>query len=1044
MTNKDIQKLMQKALLADDYACCESILSQNNIDLLKWRDEYNATALHVALEQKAMLCVDAWSKLDWDWQAVDFRGRTILAEAIRSEHPLWEEMFSKTTIAEGSVEEKEIDEVLIKQDSQEIAIKMVKRGWGLSRWSNTSTGENIYHIAAKRNWSGLLTEILNSGESEVLTANRLRQRNKWGGLPIMSGVREGSIESVRVIVNAMDSLKMAEYMAEIDTSGFDILSAALWHGHLDLAKELERTVPMLSMGRVLGLGYGGKDFGYDWTPWATALVQKNEEIRNWAIQHSYDSWPKAKRVMPWQKLIAINITDIDKLEEIKIQQPKDWGAEWKDVTFRVNGQLNSSATSVAFLNNSLENCKWWVAEAKSPLISECFRSACNSKIDRDAKIDYLINKADRVWKSSQSIHNGTSGIGTIAEVADRASPNILDKMSKAFLWNDDDWVHGWVITAQSVKEKNWSWFNENMPKSAKALLKSYKFNGILLDWIKIFNGLTVKKAAVLKRIGLWKKLTDYLYDYKKFSAKHSKVGMVWAKHAKSHPLATADWWSEISKKALKAKEKDRLAFNEMALACFDEVTKSTKTQWNVAVQMGKTINFGNADRPHEYKSPIASWLRWIALGNIDQLKNAKKLGWFDESHEINNTADSDSVWFPDAIKNEWVVAQAWMAWSMRRPSVKLDTGADPREVADWMCENGMPFNWKYIKAIVHRKDYRSIFSDKDEVPISHQLGWTTGQWRWIFANQKLALEDAPKRPLEWLWLSEDKGFLGDSAIHKKIIKETGVNIWEKDKRGRSLGAIWLSNGETRMQARITKLIKNESPEIIEKLWSENPSEGHPWYLLFKRIMSKRALATDWSLLIEKMRGPKKWLNFGHVKAIYLHYIEDLCGSYEGRRSSADPGPMRLWSKWKAFIVNERVSLSIVSNGVKEKINVPIWFSFIGYSKSLRKKMWSIEYAWPKAEIDATNLIKLAVSDVKEAFKGKSGWGNPKITDYSASELLAGSEMWDDLWKMGFPMINNEEVYNKLAIVPEWSDWWDKKRLSIKYASGQITKKAGAL
>lgn len=1053
--NHKLLKKWRMAISEDNFLECEKLIGEMGAtDIVDWRDEFGATALQNAFDQKADKCIKAWFPLKWDWQSVDFRQRTALASAVRAENPLWEELYSKTNPDTSDILVKNaLSEVFLLQDDQKIAVKAIEFGWDPSKWLDDYTKENALHIAAKKNWG----EFIKTVSKDDWVKPAIVGKNMWGGNPLMSAARLGSLLAVQSLIEAMVSNGKAADMISLDKAGFDPLSSSLWNGHLDVAKALvgvgvdlssplggERSKPSVGFASL-----GAYDFDLSdkssWTAWNVALTQENEEIRDWAL--SSKKWPKAEGIMTWQKVIAMRINSVEKLQSLHSDKfhRKGWNKSWQENHFKKRTRVPSSGINVALLHNSLDVVKWWDSVG-SPLVGSPFQAVANSKIEQFNKISYLAKTHKRTWISSKKIKadepnfDMSKAPGTIEKIAAKVSIESLTEISTNIQWNDEDWAYGWMSAMKNGTEKHWKWFAANMPESAKAVTSDLAKKSGFISF-NLFSSLTVKKVAVLKEMDCWRDVLTLIYGVRKNKHEFAEVSKMWAKHADAHPKAAIEWWKELKTLIVETKKeaRDVTQFEDLSLECLNAVLKNPNANWSLAEHISASVNYDHDTGNTKNKKLVAPWCTWITYGKLKHLEKAKGLGWFDKGHAINNVKKSEHSWCPGGFGKDmvsWVAAQAWKAWSnpkvkdvVESKTKKTTDDSDARYIADWLVENASSFKWKYINSIVYK-------DDELVTPRSNPLQWKLDNWQWILANPELlSLKDAPLRPLEWLWLGCGAGFLGDVAIHKRLIKETGVGIWEKDKDGRSLGVDWLSVSDKMLPKRVEKLIKAESEEVIDKVWADKPGSYHPWYLALRRATSNRGTIQDWELVSKKLHSPLEWLEKTQAKGL----LQDHLNTYYKERHYGEldtSSPLTLWNAWGDKVLDMKVNSSrmiIDSSGaeVKESYEIPAWWIFAESEK--HDKWWSsMKPTWSKDGKDAYAFIDFAMDSAKMKHKQYT-WKNALLSDFSAKDLFAGNDMWDGLEKLGFSVPDADLAAQKVEAVGEWKAWWDRKRLLNMHA-----------
>jgi hypothetical protein len=1003
----------QKALVADDVAQVEHLCKEEGLGLTTLRSPFNESLLHVAYEQNATQCIQSWKAEAWDWSATDFRGHTILVNAIRAGSDTWLDVLRATgwPKPEDKAAWELIHLAFFHSQNELLALEGLNHGWDPIGWVGPHE-QNAFHMAVDCNWAAWLEEYLKLRPHDDCWTGV----NYWGNTALMSGCRVKAEEAVNVLLKHASEKQLLTSQRE-NKNGQTAIEMAIWSKQFELVDALMKAFN-LHASSTLSYSNGVPKFA-----WNLAVATQTPEGLAWALRQKY--WPK--KDWPWQKSLALWVLDPAQLEVIRRRFPrKKWGGSWKEVSpdwaskgksfgFK-RGEEEHSAVQWALTHADWKTCEWWLVQ-KSTFVRSPFSQMGRVKKDRLEKLKGLLSKYTNLWVSADA---ATKEAASIKSVAAELTLEELELLRSGLAWTEKDWALGWLVAMSKGTDKQGMWFDERLPAKARDWIKKTPPMSRNEGSLVLFRGLTSQKLNRLEKQGdPWPRWNEEFQGQFIDNSMRKIMAKLWVSHALKHPVLAMNWLDKVP-----------LMSNDLRVEILNHGLKYrrsgvTRFLEKVAVQ----TEFFKVPKNGTKKS-VPLWQEWMEVGNLDCLNYYFEKGWFDESHAINK------------VKNGWCVGglkhpkQAHIAWGLWAAGGSAKTEKKAFSLGEWLHTLAV-FDWKHIKFKAKKK------------PIN--LGQE--HWRWLLFNDDVWRKpNAPKRPLELLWCG--KGFRGDSAIHKRIVKTLNTSLWDRNEAGGSLGNRWLGHPSL-LQPRMKKLLEEEDANAIQSAWSAPPSSEHPWALLFHNVLgngnyySPMNESSNWATLLTHMHSLDKWVSIPGILLSFVEYVIAQEGTWARRTkgqalSSEKELVNALWDAWAPELAHAR-KINRLDEKRSEVCETPVWYYFGGMSRATRKQVWTRlnrhDVNWNEKDSKGGDFVDFVLNKVEQGlsnrYRNGRYYSHTDPEEVSMETMFAGNDMWEHWLKLGGeapldPVERSMAV--RLAKWGEWRKWWEHRQLHEKHAT----------
>ena len=964
--HKKILEKIRICLSNDDAAGAERELKNITNDILAWRDEYDATILHNAFEFGAEKCVSMWLNIGWSWKEKDFRGRNLLMAAIRAEMPCWEAIYLEMVNKQIKIDDRDITEIVILQNEEKIAIKLVEFGINLLAWKDENQKLNILHVAAEKNWSNLF-EVLSK---DTGFAKAVIGKNIYGSNPFMSASRSGSVDVVDFFLsknndfwNGMGINKFP--FKEVDVKGFTALTGAIVNERVEVVNKIVESKKLKFKDSIGGIV---KNFEhqerYQWTAWATAVYCKNKEIRNLALRSEF---PKGENTMPWQMVIGMGVSDIEELEFLYKKHKNNMLDGW--VSIAPNGSSKKmSAVDMALVKHDVSVVRWWLSKGAT---------FCDGSVHELGKI-----KGDKREK--------------LELVINCLNPNLLDG--------------GGVYSAtKNLNEADFQYFLEN-EKFSETDKKNLLLAGMEYATDKkmklIMSKITEEDVIGFKGINWTIKAIKKLSSYKVglLANNNWKDDLINKLVSEGNLVKSLSGLEEYNKGWRDLANKDKDLFQMFFESVKVGIQKKSLESWKTGIESEILKSYKN--NWHIFSTPPIDVAKnkiglidlWVSKANVDCLNHAKSMGWLEKSSKNLNKL-------------------AWRAWARIKEAKMGEKDLyDSREVGDWLEANNIKFSWSSFKTDVNvfdadfkKTQWQWILTNKKlkevDAPIYPlEVLWSNGVGFYGDMNihERIIAETGTS-----IWEGDGKSasvgvkWLADVKLPKR--KEKYLESFSKEFKD----GLWdMPPCESHPMRETIKAIGGAG--VYGYLHSEE---------VYKMML----------VVLEKVKDPHEWIKFSWFKkdiGLVVEKILNRESSYGSffAKDTLRSGFLILWKK----LGEGAKYVNVVFKERSDKqhwVSVPAWFVMARHEKQERDEWWGgLNIDW-KDDLMMKDFMQYAVS---EAVNKMGSYGSGRMI--AAKKLFNGNELWDDLIKDGMNILEYKDLPVDLKKIEEWDEWWTEKCL----------------
>ena len=1006
--------LIQAAIAKDRPEEVRTVCEEAGTSVVSARSPFQENLMQVAYHQNAVECVTAWMNEPWDWAHKDFRGHTVLVDAIGAGSHTWIEVLKKTGWPQKSHDDwKPIHEAFFTQEDESIALEGLDRGWDPLNWVGKHD-QTAVHLAAERNWHVWLETYTQLAPSGACWASL----NYWQNTPLMAGCRAGSEEAVKVLLKHCPPKELILSTRE-NRNNQTAVEMAIWKKKFGLVDVLLESFGQTS---VTPLSY---KHGVPKYAWNIAVATKTKEGLAWATKQR--QWPK--KLWPWQKSLALWVDDPVVLEEIRKKHPrKKWSATWSEPktmwdlergrsTFHEDiAPGKFSGAHWALVHGTWNSCQWWMKQ-KSPWTTSPFARLKHVKKERLEKLKGLLEDSPGQWVAS---NRKLKEKGDLASLAHKLTLEELDLLSSKVCWSTEEWLVGWFMAMSEGSVKQSRWFNERLPEKARLQIHKECSSGSNTMWFLLFKGLTQEKLNMMGESAPWDMWGSGFKQPEMQAQSLTNVADMWVRHANAHPRATKEWWDKVG--------------GLPTPLCVEILTRGLKhCKPGVTSFMEKVLLQTEFFKEKgSYKKARPPWHEWLIRGDSKLLEYYSQRGWFDESHAINRKKNG---WCSGGLSHPRQSRIAWGLWA----SDSGKKGLKPANaIANWLNEI-TPFQWGSVR--LNKTEFETLHK---------KVRFEKEHWRWFLNHKDVwSLSDAPKRPLELLW--SGPGFLGDTQIHQRLIKTLDASLWTKTPKGNSLGKVWLGK-QFELPPRKFKILEGEPKEAVNEVWLELPHLDHPWALAFDSVMKSyrhyRSPVEEkyWDLLRKQLAHTASWANVPGILPQFVNYLVE-----KSRKSTPCASPQEaeltgiLLKAWASELAKASIGCALDNYTKIPRVNVPVWYVFASCLPKAREKFWKLfdkhGADWNEKDSEGNDFVNYALEVVEDQIKNPYRMGgyhpNTNPEEVNMASLFAGNDMWNLWLSMGgcaplSPVENSMAV--RLSKWGEWRKWWERRQLSEKHAT----------